>query len=165
MLKQLLESSRRIIIVPVIGSLIGAIACLVYGGLVVLRVLADFLVHPQLNEEGVKLVAVGFIQVIDLFLLGTVLYIIAMGLYELFISDELTLPPWLEIHDLDELKARLVGVIVVALVVSFFAKVVEWQKGIDILYLGGAIAIVVAAISLLPLPVLAPKRRREDRRD
>jgi uncharacterized membrane protein YqhA len=149
-------------VIPVIGSLIAAFACLLYGGAVVLRVMVDFLSAPQLSDDGVKHVAIGFIQVIDLFLLGTVLYIIAMGLYELFISDELRLPQWLEIHDLDELKARLVGVIVVALVVSFFAKVVEWNKGIDILYLGGAIAVVIVAISLLPLPILKPGKRNGD---
>ena len=82
---------------------------------------------------------------IDFFLLGTVLYIIAMGLYELFIDDKLPMPKWLHIESLDNLKEKLVTVIIVMLAASFLGEVVEWTGGNDIFYLGAAIALLIGA--------------------
>ncbi len=38
------------------------------------------------------------------------LYIIAIGLYELFIDSRIPVPPWLRIDDIDDLKHKLVSV-------------------------------------------------------
>jgi hypothetical protein len=61
-----------------------------------------------------SMLALSFIEVVDLFLLWTVFLIIALGLYELFISSDLKLPGWLVIRTLDDLEVELVGVVIVA---------------------------------------------------
>ena len=90
-----------------------------------------------------------FVEMIDLFLLGAVLYIVALGLYQLFIDDALELPRWLEVHDLDDLKAKVIGVIIVLLGVIFLGYVIEWDGQRDILALGIAVSLVMAALSLM----------------
>lgn len=88
-----------------------------------------------------------FIDLADLFLVGTVLYVMALGLYELFIDDRLPLPAWLEIHDIDDLKGKLVGVVVVVLAVFFLGEAVGGDGQRDVLRLGGGIALVIAALT------------------
>ena len=53
------------------------------------------------------------IEITDIILLGTVLYIVALGLYQLFIDHNLALPRWLKVNDLTDLKRDLIGVVVV----------------------------------------------------
>jgi hypothetical protein len=88
------------------------------------------------------------IELIDIFLLGTILYIVALGLYELFIDATLPVPSWLQIATLDDLKDKLVGVVVVLLAVTFLGRAVVWNGSGQILPLGAAIALVIAALAL-----------------
>lgn len=104
-------------------------------------------VSNPFGHDNLKELSIVLIQAIDIFLLATVLYIIALGLYELFIDEALDLPHWLEVHTLDDLKARLLGVIVVILPVTFLGKLVEWRKGQEILWLGLAVGAVLVAIA------------------
>ena len=83
----------------------------------------------------------------DLFLLGTVFYIIALGLYELFIDTNIRVPSWLEIKTLDDLKDKLIGVVIVVLAVLFLGQVVSWNGQKDLLGYGVAIALVIAALT------------------
>lgn len=66
----------------------------------------------------------------------------------LFIDERLPLPGWLEVRDLDDLKAHLISVVIAALAVIFLGYVVQWEGGSDILGLGVAIALMVAALAL-----------------
>ncbi|HEU0114128.1 MAG TPA: YqhA family protein, partial [Thermomicrobiales bacterium] len=119
----------------------------------------DRIVHREFTAHDVEHTAVECIQLIDVFLLGTVLYIVALGLYELFIDPGLPVPVWLKITDLDELKEKLIGVVVVLLGVAFLGEVVSWQNDPAILALGVAVAAVIAALSLVF--ALMPKRHHE----
>ena len=88
------------------------------------------------------------IQLIDLYLVAVVMYLISLGLFELFIDDRLDLPDWLEIHDIDNLKEILVSVIIVVMAVYFLSVVLSWDKGdTSIRYLGGAIAVTILALT------------------
>lgn len=150
MIRRIIASSRYLIIIAVLGAFLAAAATLIYGGITVLYVIGDAFVHHDFTPVGVKHFAVDAIGLIDLFLVGTVLYIVALGLYDLFIDDHLPMPQWLHIRTLDELKEKLIGVIVVLLAVTFLGEVVEWKGGdTSILSLGIAIALVIAALSLL----------------
>ena len=88
-------------------------------------------------------------NLIELFLLGTVLYIIALGLYQLFIDRDIYLPPWLEIRTIDNLKERLLSTVVVMLAVSFLGFVVTWDGTMNILALGVAIGLVLASLAYI----------------
>ena len=149
MLRRILTGSRYLIIIAVIGSFIGAVALLIYGGLAVVSVVVEALTHGAFTVAEGKHLAVECIQVVDLFLLGTVLYIVAVGLYELFIDASLPVLPWLVVTSLDDLKARLIGVIAVLLAVTFLANVVTWDGSITIVAMGVAVGLVLFALGYL----------------
>lgn len=98
------------------------------------------------------------IQTVDIFLLATVLYIVALGLYELFIDDSLKLPDWLKVRTLEDLKIRLLGIVAVILPITFLGKVVEWKSGNDILWLGLSIGAVLLAIAVGQISILDKKK-------
>jgi uncharacterized membrane protein YqhA len=147
MFHKALSSTRFVIVIAVIGSLVAAIASMLFGvyriGMILLELLGN-----TVNDKSAKLLSVDFIEVIDLFLIGTVFYIIALGLYELFIDDRLELPPWLIVHNLDDLKTKLINGVVVVMAVNFLGVLVSWDGKIDLIAYGAAIALVIIALSL-----------------
>jgi len=94
------------------------------------------------------------------YLPAIVLYIMVLGLFELFIDDRLPLPEWLEFHHLDDLKEKLVSVTIVVLAVFFLGKVVEGGAGyLELLYLGGGIGLMISALTYLVGRVLGKKHQ------
>jgi uncharacterized membrane protein YqhA len=162
MLRRILASSRYLVVIAVIGSFLSSLVVLVYGSLTVFSIGFDAFSHGAFNVNGAKHLSVEFIEVIDLLLLGTVLYIIALGLYELFIDETLPTPSWLVITSLDDLKAKLTGVIIVLLAVTFLAEVVNWDGSSNILYLGVAVGLVLFALGyILNRSVLTHDAKRD----
>jgi uncharacterized membrane protein YqhA len=84
----------------------------------------------------------------DYALLATVLYVLALGLYSLFVDDRVPMPAWLSIHDLGQLKELLAGVVVVAIAVIFLGQALTWDGTTDLLAPGLASAAVIAALAL-----------------
>ena len=84
----------------------------------------------------------------DYALLATVLYVLALGLYSLFVDDRVPMPAWLRIHDLGQLKELLAGVVVVAIAVIFLGQALTWDGTSDLLAPGLASAAVIAALAL-----------------
>jgi len=67
------------------------------------------------------------------------------GLYELFIDTNLEVPDWLEINTLDDLKAKLIGVVVAIIAVIFVGVLVDTKSPNEVMYYGvGAGAVVLA---------------------
>jgi len=145
-MQRLISASRFLIVVPALGSFVAATAVLLYGAVEIVLLIGENLAHG-VSSKGAKALALGFIEVVDLFLLGTVLYIIALGLYELFVDDKLPLPDWLAIHDLDDLKNKLTGVVILVMGVLFLGQVVSWDGERDLLPYGAAVALVIAALT------------------
>ena len=146
MLARLLAGSRYLILLAVASTLVAATALVVYGTIETFAVVREVL-RAGVSARGAKSLQVAFIDLADLFLVGTVLYVMALGLYELFIDDRIPLPAWLEIHDIDDLKGKLLGVVVVVLAVFFLGEAVGWDGQRDVLRLGGGIALVIAALT------------------
>ena len=96
------------------------------------------------------------VEVIDGYLLATVLLIFALGLYELFISkidqaaESESASGVLLINSLDDLKARLAKVILMILIVRYFEHVVSmsFDTPLDILYLALGISFIGLALYL-----------------
>ncbi len=149
MLRRILASSRYLVLIAVIGSFLTAVTALIYGGLATLNLIIGTFSHLAFTNEEIKHFSIADIEIIDLFLLGTVLYITSLGLYELFIDEHLPTPHWLEIHTLDDLKEKLIGVVVVLLAVTFLAEVVSWDGSNSILSLGVSVGLVLLALALL----------------
>jgi uncharacterized membrane protein YqhA len=112
----------------------------------------DAAARAQLRSESIAHV----VEIVDGYLLATVLLIFALGLYELFISkiDEAegaeVSSRILVINSLDDLKARLSKVILMILIVKFFefAIEMEYQSAIELLYMAGGIALIGLALYL-----------------
>ena len=143
---RLLGSTRYMVLLGVVGSLLAALVLFVSGLVQVVKVALQ--IGGYLNDaSGLKRLAIEVIQLADYFLIATALYIVAIGLYELFIG-EVKLPPnldWLRIAQLDALKDRLIGVAVTVLAVTFLAIAANWS-GDDILSFGLALAAVIIAL-------------------
>ena len=144
---KLLSYSRFIIIIAVAGSFLAATALLIFGGISTVQTIAEALSPFKFDAKTIKALSLAFIQLVDVFLIGTAMYVIALGLYELFIDDTIKLPEWLEIHHLDDLKDKLMGVIVAVMAVFFLGQLVSWDGQSNLLYPGGAIALVTAALT------------------
>lgn len=149
MLRRIFAASRYLILIAVSGAFLAAVVVMVYGGLLVLNMLVDVVSHGSFTTDGAKHLSVECVEIIDLFLLGTVLYIIALGLYDLFIDDRLPLPNWLLIRTLDDLKEKLLGVIIVLLAVTFLGDTVLWNGNTSILALGIAVGLVLFALGFI----------------
>jgi len=146
--RRILGSSRYFIVVAVVGSFIASATALVYGGLATVAIVVRTVATLDLSTTGAKVLSVDLVTMIDLFLIGTVLYIVAVGLYELFIDPGLPMPGWLKITTLDDLKERLLGVVAVLLAVTFLGSAVTWNGTTDILALGVAVGFVLGVVSL-----------------
>ena len=149
MLKRILEVSRFLLVLPVIGSLLLTIAVVVMGlGLIVIRGW-DLLRNPEFNDKMGKVLSIAVIQAIDLFLVGALGYITAVGLYKLFISQqEEQLLKRIKIEKLADLENKIIGVVVAALAVGFLGHAVEAADSQMILHEGVGTALVIAALCL-----------------
>jgi uncharacterized membrane protein YqhA len=145
-LKQILSASRYLIIIAVICIFLAATTLLIYGTFLTGDIILDLIATAKVSTKGSKALLLSLIELVDLFLLTTVLYIISVGLYELFIA-ELNLPPWLIITDLDMLKDKLIGVVIVVLSVLFLGQVISWDGQRDLLGFGAAIALVIGTLT------------------
>lgn len=148
-MNRLLLSSRYLVNLAVISALVGAAAILVYGVVVLIHLIIELIYSRTLTSDSIKTITISFIQLIDLLFLGVALYIIALGLYHLFIDASLRLPRWLKIDDFDELKIILLSVVIVILAINFTGIVVDWDGSAAILSLGLAIAAVIAGLGFI----------------
>jgi uncharacterized membrane protein YqhA len=143
MLKKILEKSRFLVAIAVTGSLVAALVLLLFG----IYEIGETLLKIPAGAVDSKTVVLKFIEIVDSFLLATVFILIAIGLYELFIDAALDVPEWLAINSLDDLKAKLVGVVIIVLAVIFLGHTARWTSGQDIFYLGGGVAAVIFALT------------------
>lgn len=146
-----MASSRLFVLFAVLGTFLSAVTLYVYGTFVVFETIWDTITKRSVDVDGAKHLQVVFIELSDVFLLGTVLIIVAFGLYQLFIERELPVPAWLRIEDLNQLTTKLIEVIGTLLGVTFLAYVVEIGGEVDVLRFGISVAVVIAALGFLLL--------------
>lgn len=140
--------SRFFALFAIVGTALSAAAIYLYGLVMVLISIWEAITYGRPDEDGLKHLTLLLVETTDVFLLATVLYIVSIGFFQLFVDSDVRLPDWRRITDLDQLKSKLIGVVVVLLGVTFLGKVVDWQGDRNILYLGGAIALVIAGLGL-----------------
>ncbi len=166
---QFLTASRFLVVLAVGGCWLAAAALFAYGLLAVVRVVlntivADIAVIGQSESDVVTIaehLAVDLIKLADVFLLGTVIYLIGLGLHLLLINPHLPTEPWMAVGDLDDLKEMLVRVIVLLVGVTFLGSFVEQADDVPVLELSFASAVVIAAFSLVILVAKLPNWSRQ----
>ncbi|MCC3530894.1 MAG: YqhA family protein [Microcoleus sp. PH2017_22_RUC_O_B] len=122
---RILARSRYLMLIAVLRCFTASVTLLLYGALETITSIGHVISTASISSENSKQLILSFIEVVDLFLLATVFYITALGLYELFIDERIKVPHWLEIHTIDDLKTKLTSAIVVVLSVLFLAEVVR----------------------------------------
>lgn len=149
--ESLIWNFRFFILIPVIFSLLSALRLIVIGTIDIWMGLTLAIDHQDPEGEMTIKTVTYIIGGVDYYLIGIVLLIFAFGIYELFISeieikyqDDSSI---LQSNSLEELKGKLVNVIVVALIVSLFKQMLSIEIGrlSDIIYI--ALAILLISIS------------------
>ena len=106
------------------------------------------IVDAVLNDAYLKDTIVDVLTAVDAILLGTVLLVIGYGLYELFVDTRLEVPAWLQVRDLDDLKSKLIGVVVAIIAVVFVGVFVDANRASDVVSYGLGAGALVAGLAL-----------------
>ena len=150
---RLLAACRFILGVPVIGCVLLTAGVVLMGMGRIITAAIEIMGEGDFSAKAAKTLSLEVIEIIDLFLVGTVAYIVAVGLYKLFISDmEIALPMRLKIRNLKDLEDKISGVIVVALGVTFLGHVIGAIELEPLLNYGAGIALVIAALAFSMRP-------------
>lgn len=158
--ESVLWNSRFAVLAAVIGSLLSGLAIFYMATVDVVYVFQHALHYAstEMTAEARKALHDGtvshIVEVVDGYLLATVMLIFSLGLYELFISDideahgNKASGNILVINNLDDLKARLAKVILMILIVTLFKEALrmEYQSMLDLLYLGVSILMIAIAL-------------------
>ena len=108
-------------------------------------------VDAVMSNAYLKETIVEVLTAVDAILLGTVLLVIGYGLYELFVDTRLEVPEWLEVRDLDDLKSKLIGVVVAIVAVVFVGVFVDVNRAADVVAYGVGAGALVAGLALFAL--------------
>ena len=125
-----LWSTRFVVLIAVILSIISSITLFLLGGWDIIQgtIFHNPLFNQNVNTNNDLLFKI--ISSIDLFLIGIVLLIFGFGVYELFISEidfakGKFADSTLKINSLDQLKNKIIKVIIIVLIVKFFEKALK----------------------------------------
>ena len=91
-MKHLVTGTRFLIVIPIVGLIVAASVFFIFGGIGLIRMLIELVVnifaelggHP--SEIDRSLIIIEVVDFVHTFLVGTVLYITAVGFYQLFIG-------------------------------------------------------------------------------
>ncbi len=157
-----LWNSRFVILTAVVGSLLAGFAIFYMATIDVINLFQHSLHYgdASLTDEARKAlhdsIVSHIVEVVDGYLLATVMFIFSLGLYELFISDidqahgSKASSKILVINNLDDLKAKLAKVILMIMIVTLFEEAITMhiESPIDLVYFGAAIALISLALYL-----------------
>lgn len=143
-----LSACRFLLVIPVVGCLLLTAGVVIMGMGRIVTGAAAIISIGDFSDKASKKTALAVIEIIDLFLVGTVAYITAVGLYTLFIkSTKIEMPMRLRIDSLKDLEDKILGVVVAALAVAFLGQAAGAYEPEGLLNYGGGIALVIAALA------------------
>ena len=143
-MKRILGYTRYAVVVPAIASIVGALLLMAQGSISMINVA---MVAVQ-NKSHLKDSIVDVLTAIDAILLGTVLLVIGYGLYELFIDADIEVPQWLRVNNLDDLKSKLIGVVVAIIAVVYVGVFVDSNRSSDVISYGVGAGALVAGLAI-----------------
>lgn len=150
---------RWITVIAVICSILGALLMFIVGAVHTIEACGTYFGFLDSHIFGGKKllgvdVMVQIVSSLDSFIFALALLYFAVGIYNLFLRPESdqgdSIPKWLEVKSLGQLKKTLLEVIIVLVAVLFLKDVLYLQKGPDLPWtaLIGPAAIVAFAVAL-----------------
>lgn len=153
-----LFNARFLALAAVLGILIASFVMFVKGCIEIVQGVRAFwstLLGMRPTPTDDNSVILSFVPAIDNYLFATILLIISMGLYELFIGridpasrTAASRPDWLVIKSFDDLKSHIGEVVIMILIVNFFKLSfnLRYETPLDLLILGAGIVTIAAAL-------------------
>jgi uncharacterized membrane protein YqhA len=136
--------------------MLGALFLMAQGSIAVVQSILTAIISGTPLKDSI----VDVLTAVDAILLGTVLLVIGYGLYELFVDTQIKVPAWLQIKDLDDLKSKLIGVVVAIIAVVFVGVLVDSNRAADVLSYGvgaGALVLGLAVFAYATKKVPVPR--------
>lgn len=151
-----LWNSRLIVLLAVIFGTISAMLLFISGSVEIISSITHSVDLAPLEIDYTTLLS-GIIGGVDLYLIGMVLLIFSFGIYELSISkidvarSSESFHTLLEISNLDDLKNKIIKVIIMVLIVSFFQRVLsmKFTSSTDMLFMAVSIAVICIGVYYL----------------
>jgi uncharacterized membrane protein YqhA len=156
--EQFLWKSRFLVLIAVVSSLIGSLVLFVVGTLDILKVgLSAVNYYLGRSEQDIhEFIVTDIILAIDIYLVAVVLLMFGAGVYRLFISpidqsEESGVAHPFNIQTFDELKDKIVRVVILAVIIEFFRAVVDIQfiTPLDAIYLALSVLALAASVYLM----------------
>ncbi len=143
-MKRFLGLTRFAVVVPAFASIIGALLLMALGSISMVTVFFEAVT----NNLSLKETVVEVLTAVDAILLGTVLLVIGYGLYELFIDADIDVPLWLRVENLDDLKSKLIGVVVAIIAVVFVGVFVDTNRASEVISYGVGAGAIVTGLAI-----------------
>ena len=150
---------RFIVLLGVLFGALSAIVLFIAGSNEIISVLVTFIPGAaHISHEETLIVIIG---AVDFYLIGLVLLIFSFGIYELFISEidiarlESGFGTILDITNLDDLKNKIIKVIIMVLIVTFFQRILSMDfttiqpTSIDMLAMAVSICLICIGVYFL----------------
>lgn len=156
--EQFLWKSRFLVLIAVVSSLIGSLVLFAVGTLDILKVgLSAVNYYLGRSEQDIhEFIVTDIILAIDIYLVAVVLLMFGAGVYRLFISpidqsEESGVAHPFNIQTFDELKDKIVRVVILAVIIEFFRAVVDIQfiTPLDAIYLALSVLALAASVYLM----------------
>jgi uncharacterized membrane protein YqhA len=160
-MNKLLSMTRYAVVVPALASILGALLLMAQGSIEMVVVV----IQAISNELTLKESIVDVLTAVDAILLGTVLLVIGYGLYELFIDADLDVPNWLRVDDLDDLKSKLIGVVVAIIAVVFVGVFVDTDRAADVISYGVGAGALVTGLAIFAFATKKDPSMKVSRKD
>ena len=143
-MNRILSLTRYAVVVPALASILGALLLMAQGSISMVVAV----ISVVSNESTLKDTIVDVLTAVDAILLGTVLLVIGYGLYELFIDADVNVPLWLRVRDLDDLKSKLIGVVVAIIAVVFVGVFVDSNRAEEVIAYGVGAGAIVSGLAI-----------------
>lgn len=156
MFESILWNSRYVLLVAVLCCVLTSASLIALGFIEMMHLIKGvfsyiFVDTVEVYRDSLVLLV---IEILDTFLLASVLFIFSFGLYELFISSiensKNHASRAFKISSIDELKTKLGNVIVMILVIKVFSYLVEIKPGniTELFYMAGIVLLVAVSLWL-----------------
>lgn len=156
--EQFLWNSRFLVLIAVLASLLGALTLFIVGTLDIVQLVAATARYylGSGTEDIHEFLVTDIIIAVDIYLIAVVLLIFGLGIYRLFVSpieaseeDGRNHP--FNVQSFDELKDKIVRVVILAVIIEFFRAVVDirFVTPLDGIYLALSVLALAASLFLM----------------